>query len=696
MRQEPVTAPVRDGAFAPACLEAALDAAATAATRADPADALEGVLGALHRELDGAFVSAFVLEHGRLWLVGMFGYAMIPDGLDLAEGVMGRAVRSGQPQLVPDVGSDPDFIVSATGVSSEFAVPVSTDAGIVGVLNIETTRPLPAEAVDLVAPLTARLGPVLESIRIERTLDLSALARLFVYMGSLRDPTAIAEVTARSLARLVPLETCQVELSDESGTLAPAASWSAGRESLEPLPSSVIAALRAGIDPSAVFELVDVEALGSVELAGRGIGSLVLVPLRANGEEMGVLAGASRTARPYDHRQAEAAALLGAHAAASIDSALALSRERRSALTDPLTGLLNRRGFEATLESELEIAQQERRPLTLMVLDCDDFKEVNDRAGHEFGDELLREVGLVLAGLTERSGVAARLGGDEFVVMLIGLDVEEGTKEGDRLLRLLVSGLAESGFPVGLSAGLASYPYDGAGATQLLRAADQALYQVKASGKGRATAFRDVVRGTAAAPGRTVDRRLVGRSESVQLGELMETAAAIWAEPTALGVVERLAKSLPFVYGATGCVVSRAEGNRLVDIALHALRSADLGGEAAYLIEDFPLTREVLATGRPRAISFLDDDLDRAEAFVLREVKMSCCLLVPIPVHGSSWGLVEIYDQRLRRFTEQETAAAEFLVAHAGRRLEQLGDISTRRRRLPVFRLPSAQNLLGG
>lgn len=682
--------PVPDlGPFSPAQLDAAF-AAATARASAydDPGVALEDALGTLHRELDGAFVSAFVLEHGRLWLVGMFGYAMIPDGLDLTEGVMGRAIRDGGAQLVVDVASDDDFIASASGISSELAVPVSTDAGIVGILNVETTRPLPPGALALASPLAAGLGPVLESIRVARTLDLSALARLFVYMGSLRDPTVIAEVTARSLARLVPLETCHVDLADESGALVRAALWQAGRESLEPLPPDVISTLRAGIDPSAIFELVDAETVGCAELLGEGARSLVLVPLRANGEEMGVLAGTSPVSRAYDHRQAEAAALLGAHAAASIDAALALSRERRSALTDALTGLLNRRGFEATLESELETAQDERRPLTLMVLDCDDFKEVNDRAGHDFGDALLREVGLVLAGLTQESGVAARLGGDEFVVMLFGLDVDEGTRESARLLELLVSGLADSGFPVSLSAGLASYPYDGAGATQLLRAADQALYQVKASGKGRVTAFRDVVRSSAETGG-AVDRRLVGRSESVQLNEVLEAAAAIWAEPTALGVVERLVKSLPFVFGATGCVVSRVEGNRLMDVALHALRTVDLGGEVAYLIEDFPLTREVLDTGRSRAISFLDDDLDRAEAFVLREVKMSCCLLVPVPVRGSSWGLVEIYDQRLRRFTEQEMAAGEFLVGHAGRRLEQLGDLSTKRRRLPVFRLPS-------
>lgn len=133
---------------------------------------------------------------------------------------------------------------------------------------------------------------------------------------------------------------------------------------------------------------------------------------------------------------------------------------------------------------------------------------------------------------------------------------------------------------------------------------------------------------------------------------------------------------------------SKVEGDRLADSVRHSLRDIDLGDEVAYLIDEFPVTKEVLETGKPRSISFLDDDLDRAEAFVLREVRMNCCLLVPLALRGRPWGLVEVYDMRLRRFTREEEAIAEFLVGQASRRLEMLGDESGRRRRLPLFRLP--------
>ena len=427
------------------------------------------------------------------------------------------------------------------------------------------------------------------------------------------------------------------------------------------------------------------------EIVGTRIRSVVLIPLRANGEEIGLLAGTSRFAKEFDRGQGELASLLAAHTAASLDAALALGRERRSAHTDALTGLLNRRGLEDRLERELDSAQDVRRPLSLVVLDCDDFKDVNDRAGHEFGDALLREIGLVLQRACPEGGSAARLGGDEFVVMLPGTDADAAFEVVEQLRTELDDGLDDAGFPLRLSAGLSTYPYDGGGASQLLRAADQALYRAKASGKNRVVGFRELVRGTVAAVGAaTGSERGRGGSgaDGSALGDTLDASAAIWAEESVDGVLERLSKSVTFVVGATGALISKVEGPRLADAVRHSMRDIDLGEDTAYLISDFPVTKEVLETISVRSISFLDEDLDRAEAFVLRELGMNCALLVPLVVHGRSWGLVEIYDMRLRRFTPEDEVVAWFLVGQAGRRIESLGEISGRKRRLPLFHLP--------
>ena len=527
-------------------------------------------------------------------------------------------------------------------------------------------------------------------MRSNRAVDLSSLARLFVYMSSLRDPLAISEVAVRSLARVLPIETSQLLILDEVAQLVPSTEWSA-RGGPEPLSAEALQALSARIDQSAVFELLDTNVVNVPELVGTRVRSVVLIPLRANGGEIGLLVGTSRFGKEFDRGQAELAALLSAHTAASLDAALALGRERRSAHTDPLTGLLNRRGLEDRLDRELEAAQAERLPLSLAVLDCDDFKDVNDRAGHEFGDALLREVGLVLRRACPDSGSAARLGGDEFVVMLPETDADAAFEEVARIREKLDHGLADAGFPLRMSAGISTYPYDGAGASQLLRAADQALYGAKAGGKNRAIGFREIVGGAGPALAPTEGhplRRAGSAPDGSALADTLEASFAIWAEESVDAVLERLSKATAFVVGATATLISRVEGPRLADTARHSLRDVDLGEDTSYTIADFPVTQEVLEKGCVRSISFLDEDLDSAEAFVLRELEMNSAILVPLVAHGRSWGLVEIYDMRLRRFSAEDEAVAWFLVCQAARKIESFDEVPAPKRRLPVFHLP--------
>ena len=675
----------------------AYDRARAAALAADdPTAALAAAVRALHEGLGSACVAAFVLEHGRLWLVDSCGFALIPDGVGLDEGVVGRAMRSARPQLVEDVTADPEYVEVAPGVVSELVLPLRNDDGFpIGLLDVESTVRLPVGSDHAASALAEALGPLVARLAGSGIGDLAALARLFVYIGSLRDPVGIAQVVARSLARVLRMERCQLFLAGggEGSELTEAASWH-GAADAPPVTPAVAGVLRERLERRAVVELLTGAGLGAYpELVEHGLRTAVLAPLRAGGQEIGLIVATSRAQRSFDRHATEAVALLAAHAGASLDAAVALERERRSALTDPLTSLTNRRGLESRLEQELERAQAERRPLTLVELDCDDFKQVNDRAGHGFGDALLKEIGTVLAGVVPAGGEAARLGGDEFVVMLPGVDAEEGARVARGLQERLSAGLSEAGYPLRLSAGVATYPYDADRSSQLLRVADQALYEAKALGSGHVVSFHEIVReGAEGGRGAGADRRRgAGGLDPSLLGKTAEAAMVIWAEPTVEGALRRLAQSLTFVIGATGCLVSRVEGPSLVDAVRHALRDVDLGAEVAYLIEDFPVTKQVLESGRLRAISFLDEDLERGEAFVLRELGMNCCLLVPVPVGGRSWGLVELYDMRLRRFAPEELAIAEFLVGMAGRRLEVLGDEPALRRLLPVLRVPWAR-----
>jgi diguanylate cyclase (GGDEF)-like protein len=674
---------------------AAKHAAAAASDAASPGEAIDAAVGAFHDEVAGILPSVFVLDHGRLWLVAQRGYAVVPDGMKIQSGVMGRAVRLGRAQLAPNVCSDSDYISALPGVGSELAVPLRA-GGIVGVLNIESERAFPDGPARLVRPLASALGPLVEAFRTGRSLDLPALARLFVHLGSIRDPDEIAALAAASLARILPLESTQVLLWDELGSHAELASWRSESLHCEPLSEAELESARALVDPTVVCQLLDT---GRRQGRPRPGGSLVWLPLRANNEELGALIGMVGLTARVDPAQLDTAAVLAAHVAVSLDAAIALRRERESAVTDQLTGILNRRGLEERIERELGSAHERRAPLTLLVIDCDDFKDINDRAGHEFGDALLREVADLLARSLPEGAVVGRLGGDEFVVMLPGAGADTAVALGGRIRSVLAEGLTDAGYPLRVSAGISTYPFDGAGPTALLRAADQALYAAKNAGKDRIASFRDVVRpdqqGASGGAQSEQGPRRGSRGDGSVLAAAMAAMPAIVAEDTVAGVCNRLCKALVFVVGATGCSASRVVGDYLVDATEHALREISLGDEAAYRISDFPLSAEVLRSGQPRAVSFLDDDVDPAEAFILRDLGMNALLMLPLHVSGRPWGLVELYEMRLRRFTEDDVAIAQFLAAQAERRLAAVGSTDAPRHRPPVYELPPDGELPG-
>jgi diguanylate cyclase (GGDEF)-like protein len=668
-------------------LSAGVQAAVSAAKGAtEPKQAIDDAVGALYDAIDAIYPALFVLEHGRLWLVAQRGYAVVPDGIRVEQGIMGRAVRLGHEQFTPDVHADPDYLGALPGVTAELSIPLRVGEAVVGVLNVESEHPLPERAAELIRPLAAVLAPLAEALRVSRTLDLAALARLFVHLGGLRDPEEIAGLATASLSKVLPIDMSQVVVWNEHDGPVELASWRSDDGERRPLSELELSAARALVDPNVVFQRIDIDATPG---ARRRLGSLVWLPLRTSGTELGAIVAAVRPDEGVDPDQLDTAAVLAAHVAASLDTAAALQLERRSAVTDSLTGILNRRGLEQELERELGLAQEMRKPLSVLVIDCDDFKEINDRAGHEFGDTLLYQIGRVLLRALPPGAEAARLGGDEFVVMLPGADADLAAALGSRLRSVLAEGLTDAGFPLRVSAGISTYPFDGASSSSLLRAADQALYAAKNAGKDRIASFADVARpDPLSQAGDANENRRRARGEGSALAEVVSAALAIDAETTPDGVCSRLCKWLVFVVGATACSASRLVGDLVIDSTKHSLREISLGDEASYRLSDFPVTARTLETGEPRAVSFLDGDVDPAEAFILRELGMNAVLLLPLHVAGKPWGLVELYEMRLRRFTDDDLVVARFLVAQAERRLAALGAQTAPFGSQPVYELP--------
>ena len=158
------------------------------------------------------------------------------------------------------------------------------------------------------------------------------------------------------------------------------------------------------------------------------------------------------------------------------------------AATDALTGLPNHRSFHEQLQAELERGRLHGLPIAVVLLDLDNFKQINDTHGHPYGDEVLRGVGRALRATIRETDRAARTGGDEFALILPGAKPDESVAVADRVRRA-VAGVEVDGFELSCSAGIASFPVDADEAPTLLQLADSALYRAKHAGKSRTRRF---------------------------------------------------------------------------------------------------------------------------------------------------------------------------------------------------------------
>jgi diguanylate cyclase (GGDEF)-like protein len=199
--------------------------------------------------------------------------------------------------------------------------------------------------------------------------------------------------------------------------------------------------------------------------------------------------------------------LLGREQARGRDALVRLAEELREASThDELTGLYNRRYLLERLEEELAFARRHSAPLSVLTLDVDHFKSINDRHGHAAGDSVLVELGKRLTGATRREDVIARMGGEEFLILLRSTDRRGATATAERVREMV----AEREFPwregslaVTVSIGCASLG-EGAAASidALLGTADRRLYQAKRAGRNRVVADSLVMRAAPRSPSR--------------------------------------------------------------------------------------------------------------------------------------------------------------------------------------------------
>ena len=193
-----------------------------------------------------------------------------------------------------------------------------------------------------------------------------------------------------------------------------------------------------------------------------------------------------------------------------------------AARTDPLTGLLNRRGFQERFDQEMDRARRSGRPLGVLVGDLDDFKSVNDRLGHAGGDEVLMQLGELLTSSKRQIDTVARMGGEEFAILVPESDEHGAYLLAERMRHRVRRRLRDSAAPITISFGVASFPAHADDGEGLLSAADRAVYAAKELGRDRSVIHSSEVAGILAS-----ERPLVDEREEVYLLTALSLAEAL-------------------------------------------------------------------------------------------------------------------------------------------------------------------------
>lgn len=428
-------------------------------------------------EVPGALPSVYLERGGRLRCQAVRGYLEILDGLPETAGIIGRTFRTGEPTVEHDVRRSPDFVELIGDVVAEACFPVVAGTRTVGVVNVESTAPLPEVTIARVQASADLLGSKLEELG--GPPPESPSQRLVRHAARLTGMTKVDEMEREVLDAALDISrmgSAMLLRLDENGAVGARRALGPLAVELESLPGRTLRRLAHSVQEGASRYTI---APGDrsrpvVQLPGTKIRTLLALPVIAEGAAREVLLLADRRPKAVTTDEIELLEMLCAQAGSALRVAGLVRELRTQAASDPLTGL----GHHKTFHTKLRRLRGRR--MAVLLLDLDGFKQVNDTHGHQAGDRLLREVAASLSDALRRGDELFRIGGDEFAALLRVQSEAEAMDAAERL----VAAAAELG-DVTVSIGVAMCE-DDEPVESVLGRADRALYEVKQQGRNAA------------------------------------------------------------------------------------------------------------------------------------------------------------------------------------------------------------------